>query len=167
MSKNGRFLVVAIWVIYILCIVGWVRASALSETMYVQCTKDWVNGRTKPNVDSSVECRFFDGFDVTVLEIADGWAKVDEGGEAGFCYVSLDYLTSNADGSDFEMIVSANGPVNICNKPDGKKVIGELRDGDVINVAFLFDGWAKVGKGWVDADFLIKSEALSLEVEDE
>lgn len=164
MNRNGglRIFVVVVIVLFLLMFGVWIGLSAArAETMYVSVEKGPLRGHSKPNLHSTVECRFNDQEPINVLEMADGWAKLDSGGEAEFSYVSWDYLSGNEDGSSCQMVVSCNGPLRVRNNPAGKKVVGKLKNGDVVNVAFFFDGWAKVDKGWVDAAYLMAPEEVT------
>ena len=162
MYRNGgwRIFVVIVIVLFLLMFSIWAGLSAArAETMYVMVgADDWLNGRAKPDKNSKSECRFYHGDEVNVLEMENGWAKVDYGGEAAYCYVAWDYLSATKESASCQMTVSTTGRLRIRNNPDGKKVVGYLRNGDVVNVAFFFDGWAKVEKGWVDAAYLMAPE---------
>ena len=128
--------------------------SALGETLYVSVSDGgWLNGRAEPNKQANIECHFSNGDTVTVLEMENGWAKVDEGGEADCSYVKWDYLVSDVKGPA-PMTVASNGRVRLRDNPDGKEVTGYAKNGDVVNVAFFFGGWAKTDKGWINADYL-------------
>lgn len=147
-----------LWALLILWVISHIFFAS-AETMFITVgTDDWLNGRSKPSKHASVECRFYHGDEVNVLEMADGWAKLDYGGEAAYCYVAWDYLSATKESERCQMTVSTTGRLRIRNNPDGKKVVGYLRNGDVVNVAFFFDGWAKVEKGWVDAAYLMAPE---------
>ena len=128
--------------------------SAIGETMYVSIQDNtWLNGRAEPNRQANIECHFSNGDTVTVLEVENGWAKVDEGGEADCSYVKWDYLISDLKGPA-PMTVASNGRVRLRDNPDGKEVTGYAENGDVVNVAFFFGGWAKTDNGWINADYL-------------
>jgi len=132
--------------------------SAIGETMYVSVKDNtWLNGRAEPNMQANIECHFSDKDTVTVLDMADGWAKVQEGGEAPFSYVKWDYLTASLDGPH-PMQVASNGRVRIRNNPNGKEIVGYAENGDVVNVAFFFSGWAKTDKGWINTDYLSEQQ---------
>lgn len=128
---------------------------AEAETMCVNVSEgSHLNGRAEPDKRAHVECRFYKGDEVNVLEIVDGWAKLDGGGESQYCYVSLDYLASDQNGPT-TMCVTANGRVRVREKPsDNGKVVDYVRDGDVMTVSLLFDGWAKTPQGWINTEYL-------------
>lgn len=164
MNRNGgwRIFMIIVIILFLLMFGVWAGLSAArAETMYVSVEKGPLRGHSKPDLHSKVECRFNDQEPVNVLGMADGWAKLDYGGEAEFSYVSWDYLSGNEDGSNRQMVVSCNGPLRVRNNPAGKKVVGKLKNGDVVNVALFFDGWAKVNKGWVDEAYLIAPEEVT------
>jgi len=153
---------IKIYLSLILIVLGMIfgrLATAGAETIYVTVREDsYLNGRESPDRHSQVLCRFSAGDEVNVLDVQDGWAKLDYGGEAECSYVSLDYLSGSKDGYACQMTVESNGSVRIRNNPNGEKVVGKLRNGDVVNVAFVFGGWAKIDRGWVDATYLTAKE---------
>lgn len=130
-------------------------ATAGAETMYVTVSEDsYLNGRESPDRHSQALCRFSAGDEVNVLDIQDGWAKLDYGGEAEYSFVSLDYLSSCQEGA-IEMRVAANGRVRIREKPDDNgETVGYVRDGDSVTVSLIFGGWAKTPQGWVNTTYL-------------
>jgi uncharacterized protein YgiM (DUF1202 family) len=130
-------------------------ATAGAETMYVTVREDsYLNGRESPDRHSQVLCRFSAGDEVNVLEVQDGWAKLDYGGEAEYSFVSLDYLSSSQEGTT-TMYVAANGRVRIREKPDyNGETVGYVRDGDSVTVSLVFGGWAKTQRGWINTTYL-------------
>ncbi len=130
-------------------------AIAGAETMYVTVSEDsYLNGRERPDKHSQALCRFASGDEVNVLDIQDGWAKLDYGGEAEYSFVSLDYLSSSPEGSK-TMHVAANGRVRIREKPDDNgETVGYVRDGDSVTVSLIFGGWAKTPQGWINTTYL-------------
>lgn len=123
--------------------------------MYVTVGKDsYLNGRERPDKRSPALCRFYAGDEVNVLDIQDGWAKLDYGGEAGSSFVLLDYLASSQEGVT-EMRVVANGRVRVRTKPeDNGKTVGYVRNGDSVTVSLVFGGWAKTPQGWINTTYL-------------
>ena len=116
--------------------------------MYVTGVKSWLNGRAKPDTDSGVEARFTLGTEVDVYEVSGQWARV-AGGETGYVWCSVDYLSSTPPDSDPETcVVYSNGRVRVRETPDGNLVCW-LEDGDTVQVQCWFEGWAYIGDGYV------------------
>ena len=121
--------------------------------MYVTGVKSWLNGRAKPDTDSGVEARFTLGTEVDVYEVSGQWARV-AGGETGYVWCSVDYLSSSPPDSDPQTyIVSSNGRVRLRETPDGNLVCW-LEDGDTVQVQCWFEGWAYIGDGYVEGKYL-------------
>lgn len=57
------------------------------EKKYKVSVSDFLNIRTKPDINSDKVGEFYDGAVVTILEERDGWGKI-----SGDCWVSLKYL---------------------------------------------------------------------------
>lgn len=142
-------------ILIVLELIFWHLATAGAETMYVTVREDsYLNGRESPNRHSQMLCRFSAGDEVNVLDVRDGWAKLDYGGEAKCSYVSLDYLSSSQEGTT-TMYVAANGRVRIREKPDyNGETVGYVRDGDSVTVSLVFGGWAKTPQGWINTTYL-------------
>ncbi len=118
----------------------------------------WLNGRLEPNAHSSVEARFQAGDTVDVYAVSGTWAKV-AGGECGFVWCSIDYLSSTAPGNPPETCtVSADGRVRVRRTPENGKTVRWLNDGDTVTVQCRVDGWAYVGDGYVDERYLNANE---------
>lgn len=142
---------VIFWLVLMCCVVASIGASA--ETMYVDVKAGThLNGRERPKKGTDILCYFERGDAVNVIDVKNGWAKLDEGGEASNCWVSLDYLTADLSGR-VEMTVGSNGRVRVRDDPNGK-VVGYVNDGDVVSVAVIFEGWARTDKGWISSDYL-------------
>ncbi len=113
----------------------------------------WLNGRLKPDAHSRVEARFQAGDTVDVYAVSGSWAKV-AGGECGFVWCSLDYLSSTPPGGTPEICtVVSDGRVRVRKTPDGK-LVRWLSDGDTVTVRCRVNGWAYVGDGYVDEQYL-------------
>ncbi len=121
--------------------------------MYVTGVKSWLNGRAKPDTDSSVEARFTLGTEVEVYEVSGQWAKV-AGGETGYVWCYMDYLSSEEPGEEpperLAYTVMSNGRVNVRDTPDlDGDHVRWLEDGDTVQVQCWFDGWAYISDGYV------------------
>ncbi len=130
---------------------------AQSTPMYVTGVKSWLNGRAKPDRDSDVEARFTVGTEVDVYEVSGQWAKV-AGGETGYVWCSVEYLTSNPpDSNPQTYTVRSNGRVRVRETPDGD-LVRWLEDDDTVQVQCWFDGWAYIGDGYIQQKYLEASE---------
>ena len=126
---------------------------AQPTAMYVTGVKSWLNGRTNPDTASDVEARFQCGDEVAVYEVSGQWAKV-AGGESGYVWCSVDYLSSTPpDSNPQTCVVCSNGRVRVRDTPDGEPVRW-LEDGDTVQVQCWFDGWAYIGDGYVSKKYL-------------
>lgn len=102
----------------------------------------------KLDAGSDVEARFQCGDEVIVYEVSSQWAKV-AGGETGYVWCSVDYLSSNPPDSDPQTYaVHSNGRVRVRETPDGD-LVRWLQDGDTVQVQSWFNGWAYIGDGYV------------------
>ena len=125
--------------------------------MYVTGVKSWLNGRTNPDTTSDVEARFQCGDEVAVYEVSGQWAKV-AGGESGYVWCSVDYLSSAPPESDpLTYTVRSNGRVRVRETPDGD-LVRWLEDGETVQVQCWFDGWAYIGDGYIQKKYLEVSE---------
>lgn len=114
----------------------------------------WLNGRLEPDAHSSVEARFQAGDTVDVYAVSGAWAKV-AGGECGFVWCSLDYLSSTPPGDTPETCtVVADGRVRVRKTPENGKTIRWLSTGDTVTVRCRVGGWAYIGDGYVDETYL-------------
>ncbi|MEA4927549.1 MAG: hypothetical protein VB104_02605 [Candidatus Limiplasma sp.] len=152
LSSDRRCLAVAALVSALLFALPLFRLAMAEEAqptaMYVVGVKSWLNGRAKPERDSDVEARFTIGTEVDVYEVSGQWAKV-AGGETGYVWCSVDYLSSNPPDSDPQTYaVRSNGRVRVRDTPDGE-LVRWLEDGDTVQVQTWFDGWAYIGDGYV------------------
>ncbi|HNX63408.1 MAG TPA: SH3 domain-containing protein [Candidatus Limiplasma sp.] len=121
--------------------------------MYVMNVTSWLNGRTSPDTASDVEARFQCGDEVAVYEVSGQWAKV-AGGESGYVWCSVAYLSSTPPDSDPQTCtVRSNGRVRVRDNPDGE-LVRWLEDGDTVQVQSWFMGWAYIGDGYVDKQYL-------------
>ena len=108
----------------------------------------WLNGRTQPDKDSSIEARFLLGTEVDVYEVSGQWARV-AGGECGYVWCSVDYLSSTPpDAEPQTYTVRSNGRVRVRETPEGD-LVRWLEDGDTVQVQSWFDGWAYIGDGYM------------------
>lgn len=158
MNRNGGWRIFVVIMIALFLLMFGICAGlsvARAETMYVTVSEDsYLNGRERPDRHSQALCRFSAGDEVNVLDIQDGWAKLDYGGEAECSFVSLDYLASSPDGP-VTMHVAANGRVRVREKPDDNgETVRYVRDGDSVTVSLLFGGWAKTPQGWINTTYL-------------
>lgn len=121
--------------------------------MYVMNVTSWLNGRVEPDKDSGIEARFLLGDTVDVYEVSGQWARV-AGGECGYVWCSVDYLASAPpDAEPQTYTVRSNGRVRVRETPDGD-LVRWLEDGDTVQVQSWFEGWAYIGDGYVDKQYL-------------
>lgn len=115
--------------------------------------------RTEPSTEASVVMSLEKGTAVAILDDAmDGWYQISYNGKTG--YVSADFLEVNQS-TEFKSYGRVNGQgVNLRDvaSTDGA-VAGSLKEGDVLNVTGLIDGWYSVdsdtyGSGYVRSDFV-------------
>lgn len=138
----------------VLLIITMLLPSAGAETMYVCVDEDsWLNGRANPDIHSDVECRFYLGDEVEVIDIYGEWAKVDEGGEAKHSWVLMKYLSSDIYESDTNATVVSNGRVRVRTSPGGE-IIGYVNDGDTVKVKSSYEEWIRTNLGWISKDYL-------------
>ena len=159
--SDNRCLAVAVIVTALLFALPLIRAAMAEEAqpaaMYVTGVKSWLNGRAKPDTGSDVEARFTIGTEVDVYEVSGQWAKV-AGGETGYVWCSVDYLTSvPPDSARQTYTVRANGRVRVRDTPDGD-LVRWLADGDTVPVTCWFNGWAYIGDGYIQQKYLEASE---------
>lgn len=142
-------------VLAILMATGVVKA----ETLQVNVRKGSIlNGRVEPSTRAEKMCRFEKGDELTVLDMKDGWAKVDEGGDAEYNYVSWDYL-SGGEGWPKTYRVSSDGRVKVRKNPStDAKVVDYVKDGKKLTVFFIYDGFAKTKRGFISVDYLEEVE---------
>ena len=151
--KRLTILIVATWLMLGLAILHTATADEPC-TMYVHVREGtFLNGRLAPNMDSEIMMYLGRSYDVTVLQVKNGWALI-EGGEAGTCWCCVDYLADYAPDDEAPLYtVEANGRVRVRRTPGGATV-RYVHDGDTVEVRFLFDGWAYIGDGYVMAEYL-------------
>lgn len=96
------------------------------------------------------------GEQVEVLEIADGWAKINYSGQDA--YISAKYISKVESGTYY---VTADSGLKVKATPNGAN-IGTLAHGDEIDVIDISNGWAKFDysgqEAYVSAKYLHKSE---------
>lgn len=129
--------------------------------MYIQVADGFhITARRNPDRDSSVEMRLLNGTPVTVVGIRGDWAEI-EGGEAGTAWCRVGCLTDYDPTGDTQptYTVVSNGKVRVRSTPNGKTV-GYVHNGDVLQVRFVFDGWAYIGEkdGYIMTEFLERNE---------
>lgn len=128
---------------------GFLIGARAETTVY--CTGSSVRFRLAP-VDGEVLAHLSLGDELTLLETAQGWAKVLWAGDQG--WVSLDYLSQDKPGeAPRPATVAANGRVRLRDNPDGQTV-GWLQNGEKVSVYGLLEGWARVEQGWVKKEYL-------------
>ena len=115
----------------------------------VSVTRGDLNGRQSPDVHSAKVAWYQDGETISIYEVSGEWALTD-GSEAGTCWVSIHYLTTEDAGA---YTVTSNGRLRVRNTPDGD-TIGWLKPGQTIDVLAIFGGWARTESGWVMAEYL-------------
>ena len=123
---------------------------ATADTMYCTVTSGYLNGRLAP--DGAEHTRYYPGDSLEVVEIADGWAKV-EGGESGYVYCAVDYLSTTPPGDPIQQFKVTGGRVRIREAPGGE-FIRWVENGRTVDGVIVFDGWVYTGHGWVDMDYL-------------
>lgn len=137
--------------VFVLCML--LSIACYAESMVVDVKNgERLNGRAEPKKGSEILCYFYRGDCVNVLEVKNGWAKLDEGGEASTSWVSLDFLRDDLD-EETQMRVTANGRVKVRKNPNGK-VIDYVHNGDIVDIFCSFEGWGRTKRGWIDMEYL-------------
>lgn len=149
-------------VLVILCalmIVLGVILEAEGEAYTVQTSGGPLNIRAKPWVGAEIVGTLIPGDGVEVVSVSDGWALVEASIEAGEGYVSMDYLTNEAQRTG-AYLVDACGRVRVRRSPGGERVRW-LEDGEAVNVErwemVKGEAWAFVGDGYVMGDCLTEA----------
>jgi hypothetical protein len=141
----------------VLLVLNWYGISLAEEqpvTMYVIVAEEsWLNGRYEPDASSSIEARFPSGAAVEVYEASGAWAKV-AGGECGYVWCAINYLSSTPPGSEPETCtVQADGRIRVRKAPGGE-LVRWLHAGDTVQVQCRLNGWAFIGDGYVLEKYL-------------
>lgn len=140
----------------ILCLLAFMSRGKAETTMYV-IVDEGTTLNIRENPGGTVCACLYPGDEVNVLQFDDGWAQIDQGGEFSTGWVSLDFLSDTPSIEPYEMVVSSNGRVRVRSCPDGSKV-DYVHNGDTVTVSAWCNGWAKIGKGWVDGSYLREIE---------
>ena len=123
---------------------------ATADTMYCTVSSGYLNGRLTPG---GVEhTRYFNGDTLEVVEIADGWAKV-EGGEAEYVYCAVSYLSTMPPGEPIQQFKVTGGRVRLRETPGGE-FVRWIEKGKTVDGVIVFDGWVYTGQGWIDKEYL-------------
>lgn len=148
------FLIALVIVLAVLVAIKGSLAEEQPTQMYVAVSAgSWLNGRYAPDQHSSVEARFQSGDTVDVYEVSGDWARV-AGGESGTVWCDIRYLSATAPGGQPETCtVQADGRVRVRETPDGA-LVRWLNDGDTVTVQCHIDGWAYIGDGYVQDQYL-------------
>ena len=148
------FLIVLVLVLAVLAAINGSLAEEQPTQMYVTVSAGrWLNGRYQPDTHSSIEARFQSGDTVDVYEVSGDWARV-AGGESGTVWCDIHYLSATAPDEQPETCtVHADGRVRVRETPDGK-LIRWLNNGDTVQVQCRIDGWAYIGDGYVQDQYL-------------
>ena len=159
MSKIDRlgdlaFLLIALLGLTMIC---WVGESGRAESYAVSTEGGALNARFAP--DGEIIASFENGDALEVLEIKDGWAQINHGGDK--LYVSAAYIVKE-DKPTGEYIIRANGSVNVREKPGGTR-LRKVRPGKTVTVTHWATDdagccWACIGDGYVSSDYLEEAE---------
>lgn len=152
-----RKIIAILFVLLSLC--GVVAAEEDTTTLYV--TASQLYGRANPRKTAIKETFFDYGFDLqaTGRFSKDGkWVEV-KGGECGYVWVSVDYVTERR--RSFYCENENNKKVKIRRSPVTGKVVGYLKQGKTIEITQVVLGWGRCKTGWIDLEYLVElDEAL-------
>jgi len=152
-----RLLPILIALVIVLAVLVVIKGSLAEEqpvTMYIAVSAgSWLNGRYAPNQHSSIEARFQSGDTVDVYEVDGDWARV-AGGESGTVWCDIRYLSATVPGGQPETCtIHSDGRVRVRKTPDGT-LVRWLNDGDSVTVQCHINGWAYIGDGYVQEQYL-------------
>lgn len=116
----------------------------------VHVTADHLNGRSKPNRHSEKLAMFDYGDDLQVTgrwSTNHNWIEV-KGGEAGFVWVHIDYVSETVGAytvknNDYAKIKVRKSPIN-------GRVFGYLKRGQKVEIDRDLLGWGHCNLGWID-----------------
>jgi hypothetical protein len=136
------------------------HSMALETPLYVIANVgSRVNVRNRPGMDGEIIGGFYFGEIVTPIGVEGDWIKIDEGGEEDHGYILSDFLSSSNGGEKSTAMVVSSGRVRIRKTPKASgKVVGYVRNGDTVLVSFIYQGWARTDKGWIDGEYLTGME---------
>ena len=101
---------------------------------------DSLNVRTGPGANYSILGSLKNGAIVEVQSITNGWAKISFNGKVGYCSANSKYLEKTAT----RMKVIADS-LNVRTGPGTNySVLGSLKNGSVVEVQSITNGWAKI-----------------------
>ena len=140
-----------LWIFSLLLVLAVLPCRA--ETYY--CTApSGLNCRWEPNRKARVETILRYGDSVEVLSIDGGWANVWAGDSLWCC---LDYLSLTPPTDEpVQGVIDADGRVAIRETPDGKR-IGWVKPGTEVDILGTLDGWVRIDKGYVAAEYVAQS----------
>lgn len=134
----------------------------LSSPLSGTVTADVLNVRMNPNTSSSPMGTLKYNTAVSILEISNGWYKINFNGTTGWVYGEYVSISSNTapapDSSKGKGVVTADALNFRSGAGTSYTVIGELFYGQVVDLLSIDNGWYKVsfnGKiGYVSADYI-------------
>ena len=122
-------------------------------------TANSLNVRSGPGTGYRVVSSLSQGQTVTVSSISSGWAKIS----SGYCstqYLSKVSSSSSGSSSSTTPYTVNTAVLNIRSGPGtGYSIVGQLSQGNQINVISISNGWAKYSSGYVSSQYLIKGSS--------
>ena len=157
-GKTAKFVVIFTIAMLLLSISAFAAEDGIAISTGVT-TGAGLRMRSEPTTESSVVTQLEKGVTVAVLDDStEGWYAVSYNGNTGF--VSADYLQIN-EGTECKSYGRVNcQSVNLRDSATTESVVlASLKEGDVLDVTGLVDGWYSVtsdtyGSGYVRSDFL-------------
>lgn len=161
MRKWVRIITIFLLVCTIVLTMKIVGANA--ETMYVVVNDgSHLNARYAP-VTGNIEAKLLRGWEVEVLDIKNGWAKIIGYGESNICYVKSEYLSEEPppDIEKCEPVIYTvtTNKVRLRENPNGKKVRWLYKGNRVTVIGWVtVDNicWAYTDTGYIMAEYLDK-----------
>lgn len=142
--------VLVILIIAVVSIFPLVASAEDYDIGYVCVHEDsYLNGRERPSRDSEVVMRLYNGDEVQIVGVVDGWIEI-VGGESGTSFVDAHYISEIDE--PFEATNDSGGRVRIREDIDGK-AIGYVKAGKTVTVTRVISGWGYIGSGWVDLTY--------------
>ena len=131
--------------------------TANAATAYVVVEEDsYLNARSAPG-HGTVEAHLERGWEVEVVSVDNGWAKIIGVGECYTCYVAAEFLSDEPPCDPVACIVTAPGRVRVRESPNGRTAQW-LKPGDtvMVNNWLTVDNvrWARINNGYVMAEYL-------------
>jgi N-acetylmuramoyl-L-alanine amidase len=120
---------------------------------------DILNVRKDPTTKSNIVGRLKKGMTVSVIDVSDGWYKVQFDNQTG--WIASNYVKTTSQNSLGTQTVTAN-ILNIRQSPStSASIVGKLKEGDTVSVFVEQKGWKKIKdgnglEGWVASEFLSK-----------